>query len=61
MTTETNSFVSTVEEDENGDAIIPFPEGFLERLGWLDGDELEYHTEGSDIVLINVSWQARQK
>jgi len=38
----------TVEEDpETGDAILPFPEDFLEEVGWVEGDTLEW-TDNKD-------------
>jgi hypothetical protein len=35
-------FVATVEEDENGDPIIPLPEEMLAELGWKEGDTLDW-------------------
>jgi len=55
-----DNFVATVEEDENGDLIIPFPDKFMEQTGWLEGDDLEFTTEDNSIILINRSWLERQ-
>lgn len=36
------SFTATLIEDENGELILPFPEGFMESLGWEIGDTLTW-------------------
>jgi len=42
------SWTITVEEDPaTGDAILPFPEDFLEEAGWAEGDTLEW-TDNKD-------------
>jgi len=42
-------FTATVEEDENGDAIIPLPQALLDELGWKEGDSLQWksNSDGS--------------
>ena len=35
------TFVGTVEEDENGELVITFPEEMIAHLGWKEGDEIE--------------------
>lgn len=32
----------TVEEDENGDLVLPFPADLLAQMGWDIGDELAW-------------------
>lgn len=36
------AYTATVEEDENGDAIIPLPQEMLDELGWKEGDTLDW-------------------
>jgi len=36
----------TIEEDENGEAILPFPQELLDANGWAEGDELEWFDNG---------------
>jgi hypothetical protein len=37
------SWTITLEEDpETGDLILPFPEGFLKEVGWVEGDTLKW-------------------
>lgn len=42
-------FTATIEEDENGDAIIPLPQTLLDELGWKEGDSLQWksNSDGS--------------
>lgn len=43
MNEEKKSWVLDVQEDpETGDAILQFPEDFLEITGWREGDTLEW-------------------
>lgn len=39
-------YTATVEEDENGDAIIPLPPDMLEELGWKEGDTIDWKDNG---------------
>jgi hypothetical protein len=36
------SWTITVEEDGNGDCILPLPQELLDLQGWVDGDTLEW-------------------
>lgn len=36
------SFTVTLEEDENGDLIVPFPEDLLEEMKWGEGTVLDW-------------------
>ena len=36
------SFTVTVVEDENGELVLPFPDGFMDELGWEIGDTLNW-------------------
>jgi hypothetical protein len=52
----TNRWVLNVDEDpETGDAIIIFPEDFLEATGWKEGDNLKWTDLG------NNSWQLKKQ
>lgn len=41
-----DSWVLDVEEDENGDAVIQFPEDLLAKAGWQEGDCLQWRDLG---------------
>lgn len=45
------SYILEVQEDENGDQYIVFPEEITEELGWYEGDILEWNVKGSGMVL----------
>lgn len=48
-------WVANIEEDpETGDAILVFPEGMMEEMGWKEGDVLDFDVEGTDIVIRKV-------
>lgn len=48
-----NKFTVHLEEDKNGDLILPFPDEMLESLGWQEGDMLEFvEDEYSDAFYI---------
>ena len=40
------SYILEIEEDQNGDQYVTFPEDILEELGWLEGDLLEWNMKG---------------
>ena len=44
-----------VKEDENGDAVIQFPEDLLEKVGWHEGDALQWRDLGDG------SWSITKK
>ena len=44
-----------VQEDENGDAVIQFPEDLLETTGWQEGDAIEWRDLG------NGSWSLSRR
>ena len=41
-----DSWVLDVQEDENGDAVIEFPPDLLVRVGWQEGDTLQWRDLG---------------
>ena len=58
-----NRFTVHLEEDKNGDLILPFPDEMLESLGWQEGDMLEFvEDEYSDAFYIRkVDWTSRDR
>lgn len=44
MTQESNDTIYTVvtQHDENGDVLLPIPEELLKKLGWKEGDDIEF-------------------
>ncbi len=45
------SYILEVQEDENGDLFITFPDEVIEELGWQEDDILEWNLKGDGIVL----------
>jgi bifunctional DNA-binding transcriptional regulator/antitoxin component of YhaV-PrlF toxin-antitoxin module len=48
-------WIETVQEDENGELILPFPQELLDEVGWKPGDNLEWINRGDG------TWEIRQK
>lgn len=48
------SYILEVQEDENGELYITFPEEVIEELGWQEGDILNWDVRGEGIVLSKV-------
>jgi len=53
-TNQTTDSIVTLDEDENGDLMLPIPDVIMDELGWDDGDLLEWIVEGDQIVLRKV-------
>lgn len=49
-----SSYILEVEEDENGEFYITFPDEVIEELGWQEGDILNWDVKGEGIVLSKV-------
>jgi bifunctional DNA-binding transcriptional regulator/antitoxin component of YhaV-PrlF toxin-antitoxin module len=49
-----SSYILEVEEDENGELYITFPDEVIEDLGWQEGDILNWDVKGEGIVLSKV-------
>ena len=49
------SYILEVQEDDNGDQYIVFPEDVIEELGWQEGDILNWDVRGEGIVLSKVN------
>lgn len=45
------SYIIEVQEDQNGELFIEFPEEIIEELGWQEGDILSWNLKGEGIVL----------
>ena len=54
MLSESPKFVTTCEEDEEGNLILPFPEELLEAMGWEEGTTLDIDIIGDRLVLREV-------
>lgn len=46
-------YTVAVQEDENGDLILPFPDGLLQEMGWLEGDILYWKDNGDGTFAIS--------
>lgn len=49
------SYILEVQEDENGDQFITFPEEVVEELGWQEGDVLNWDVRGIGIIITKVN------
>jgi bifunctional DNA-binding transcriptional regulator/antitoxin component of YhaV-PrlF toxin-antitoxin module len=45
------SYIIEVQEDQDGELFIQFPEEIIEELGWQEGDILSWNLKGEGIVL----------
>lgn len=52
--TESPKFITTCEEDEDGNLILPFPEELLEALGWTEGTTLDFDLIGDRLIIRSV-------
>jgi hypothetical protein len=50
----------TVEEDEDGNAILPLPKEMIDELGWLNGDILDMDIEGDTVIVKNITCDERK-
>ncbi len=48
------SFITTCEEDEDGNLILNFPDELLDAMGWKEGTTLDISVVGERIVLREV-------
>ena len=49
------SYILEVEEDENGEQFLTFPEELMEELGWKEGDILNWDMQGDGIYISKVA------
>jgi antitoxin component of MazEF toxin-antitoxin module len=47
-------FITTCDEDEDGNLVLPFPEELLEALGWTEGTTLDFDVVGDRLVIREV-------
>jgi bifunctional DNA-binding transcriptional regulator/antitoxin component of YhaV-PrlF toxin-antitoxin module len=56
-----NSWEVTIEEDEHGELILPFPPELIEKNGWIEGDELEFEIREGAIIITNLTEKIRSE
>jgi len=49
-----SSYILEIEEDENGELYITFPDEVIEELGWQEGDILNWDVRSEGIILSKV-------
>ena len=47
-------FITTCEEDDDGNLVLPFPDELLEALGWTEGTTLDFDIVGDRLVIREV-------
>jgi len=47
-------FITTCDEDEDGNLILPFPEELLDAMGWGEGTTLDLDVVGDRLVIREV-------
>jgi bifunctional DNA-binding transcriptional regulator/antitoxin component of YhaV-PrlF toxin-antitoxin module len=48
------SYILEVQEDDNGDQYLVFPDEIIEELGWQEGDLLNWDVRGEGIILSKI-------
>ena len=56
-----NRWEVIVEEDENGETIIPLPKDLIKKYNWLENDELDVDIQGDYIIITNVTAKIRDQ
>ena len=51
LSTDYPKFITTCEEDEDGNLILSFPDELLEALGWAEGTDLEFDLSFGQLVV----------
>jgi bifunctional DNA-binding transcriptional regulator/antitoxin component of YhaV-PrlF toxin-antitoxin module len=49
------SYILEIQEDENGESFIAFPDDIIETLGWQEGDVLEWKLKGNGVLLTKLN------
>ena len=49
------TYILEVEEDENGEQFLTFPEELMEEMGWRGGDILNWDIQGDGIHISKVA------
>jgi bifunctional DNA-binding transcriptional regulator/antitoxin component of YhaV-PrlF toxin-antitoxin module len=52
------SYILEVQEDQDGELFLTFPDELMEEFGWQEGDILNWDVRGNGIVLTKVHDQA---
>lgn len=55
-----NSWEVILEEDENGEIILPFPPELIERLDWCPGDNISFEVKDDYVILKNITAEIRK-
>ena len=50
-----SSYILEIQEDDDGELFIVFPDEVIEDLGWQEGDILNWDVKGEGIILTKVS------
>ena len=45
------SYIIEIQENQDGELFIQFPEEIIEELGWQEGDILSWNLKGEGIIL----------
>jgi hypothetical protein len=51
LSADPSKFITTCEEDEDGNLILSFPDELLEALGWSEGTDLEFDLSFGQLVV----------
>lgn len=49
------NYIIEVQETQDGELFIEFPDEIIEELGWLEGDVLSWDVKGEGIILSRVN------
>jgi bifunctional DNA-binding transcriptional regulator/antitoxin component of YhaV-PrlF toxin-antitoxin module len=49
------SYILEIQEDENGESFITFPDDIIETLAWQEGDVLEWKLKGNGVLLTKIN------
>jgi antitoxin component of MazEF toxin-antitoxin module len=58
---ENKSWEVTIEEDKDGELILPFPPELIRENGWQEGDELEFEIQERCILITNTTAKKRKE
>ena len=50
-----SSYILEIQEDDDGELFIVFPDEVIEGLGWQEGDILNWDVKGEGIILTKVN------
>jgi len=55
-----NKWEVMLEEDKNGDIILPFPEDMIKQFGWHEGDSIDWKIVDNGAILTNITAKERE-